>query len=525
MGIGGFFSTLLEAWNKTNKDGSTRVGAHQVLESPPALYALNKISGHVGQMPLVLKKRTGSGAENASDHIAYRAVKNRPNKYQTPSVFKEMLMKHYLVWGELRAVKVESGGTIELLPLLPYDTCTVWVDGEKWHVTKLERNSRLSLIEDMLKDPVAVVSYPDEVVIHVPWVTLNGINGMGVLDFGKRTIGMSIDADKHVAKSLSKGFSGRAMLEAPPGAFRKEEDAKEFLANFKKAHDGPKGDETGMLREGVKLNLIANTARDQQLIEQRLHQRQDTALIFMLESMIGDDSSVSYNSLEQKHLAYLVNCLGSILVKWEEECNEKLLSDAEKRADSHFFKFNTGALLRTDYPTTITTLAQALQARIITRNEAREKLDLNTVEGGDVFENPNIDTRQDESTPDEPTDESSDDTEQQNNRRADAIRSRLEHMLNVERKRVVNATGSKDYIAWADKFYSRWQTTFGDVISELGGDEALAGAYCERHKLEILKVYDVATSDVFQEEIEKVTAGWSTEGIVKSILEDLGNGS
>ena len=54
--------------------------------------------------------------------------------------------------------------------------------------------------------------------------------------------------------------------------------------------------------------------------------RQDEALRFLLESIIGDDSSVSYNSLEQKNLAYLQNCLNCWLRVWEEECEVKLLS-------------------------------------------------------------------------------------------------------------------------------------------------------------------------------------------------------
>lgn len=523
MGIGGWVSTLLEAWNTTNTDGSTRVSEANALTYPPAWYAVNKIAGHVAQMPLTVKRRSDGGAESDTSHIAYRAVKTRPNTYQTAAVFKSQLMMHYLLWGNARAAIYRSGGTIELLPLLPYDTCTIWDDGQKWHVTKLQRDTRLTLIEDMLENPESQVAYMDSDVLHMPWVTSNGIDGIGALYAGKRSLGMGIDAEKHVAKSLSKGFSGRAMLEAPQGAFRKEEDAREFLDEFNKRHKGSEGDEVGMLREGIKLNIVSNSARDNQLIEQRVFQRQDAALIFMLESMIGDDASVSYNSLEQKHLAYLVNCLGPILVKWEEECNEKLLSDAEKRADSHFFKFNTGALLRTDYPTTIATLSQALQARIITRNEAREKLDLNTVEGGDAFENPNIDTRQDENTPSEPEDDNSGDGSQPQSRRADAVRSRLQHMLGVEVKRVKAATGNKDYIAWADRFYSRWQTTFGDVIAELGGDESLADDYCSSHKSQILKIYDVATSDVFLAEIEQVTDGWSIESIVKSILEDLGD--
>lgn len=513
----GWFSEL---FGSKNSDGSTRITESTALSYPPAWYAVNKIAGHVAQMPLVLKKRVDDGAEPANEHAAYRAMKVRPNTYQTAATFKSQLMLHYLLWGNARAAIFRSGQTMEILPLLPYDTITVWDQGEKWHATKLQRDSRLSLIEDMLEDPNSVVSFRDSDVLHIPALSSNGITGIGVMEVGQRALAMGIDAEKHVAKGLSKGFNGKAMLEAPAGAFRDEAKAKEFLDSFNSRHKGSDGEEIGMLREGIKMNILQSTSRDSQLIEQRIFQRQDAALLFMLESIIGDDSSVSYNSLEQKNLAYLVNCLGVILVKWEEECNEKLLTQAEKSADSHFFKFNTASLLRTDYPTTITTLSQALQARIITRNEAREKLDMNTVQGGDEFENPNIDTRQGGSAVEDQADDTSAENQQQVDARVGAIRNVLNQMLNVEKKRVVGAIDNKDFDAWADRFYSKWYDRMANVVFDLGGDEALAKAHCESHKQAIKAIYGVATKDTFLAEIQQVVDGWSVDSMIQAILED-----
>jgi len=82
-------------------------------------------------------------------------------------------------------------------------------------------------------------------------------------------------------------------------------------------------------------------------------QRQDAALWLGLEQILGDDTSVSYNSLEQKNLAYLMNCLNKWLKRWEEEMEYKLLPRRQFDLESHFIRFNSAALLKSDYKTSV----------------------------------------------------------------------------------------------------------------------------------------------------------------------------
>ena len=132
------------------------------------------------------------------------------------------------------------------------------------------------------------------------------------------------------------------------------------------------------------------SASDSQWVEQRLFQRQEVTLLFLLEQILGDDSSVSYNSLEQKNLAYLSNCLMRWLVKWEEEANHKLLSNREKARGLHFFRFNVSALLRADSKTQMETITGYIASRVYSPNEGRELLDMLPYDGGDAYENPAI---------------------------------------------------------------------------------------------------------------------------------------
>jgi hypothetical protein len=304
------------------------------------------------------------------------------------------------------------------------------------------------------------------------------------------------------------------LLEAPAGAFADEQDAKRFVEAFKAHHNGSeKAGQIGLLREGIKANVISMSSVDMQMIEQRAFSRQDIALLFGLESILGDNASVSYNSLEQKKLAYLLDTLMRWLVKWEQELDYKLLSDAEKQADSHYFKFTDRALLRADSQTQSQILSTYITARVISPNEARAMLDLNPYEGGDEYANPSIDTRQviveepDDSPEDEDDDSPEDEPQGTAGRRA--VVSRLRNLLGVEAKRTVDGCRQKNFADWAEKFYASWEGKLAEVIAEVGGDPNLASHHCEESKRQLIEASGrVKTNEELAAEVGQIVADW-----------------
>jgi phage portal protein BeeE len=73
-----------------------------------------------------------------------------------------------------------------------------------------------------------------------------------------------------------------------------------------------------------------------------------------------------------------------VLKQYEEEVNYKLLSDDEVE-EGLYFKMNEKVLLRTDSKTQMEILKEGINNGIETVNEARRKLDLMDMEGGDVL--------------------------------------------------------------------------------------------------------------------------------------------
>jgi len=445
-------------------ESGVAVDGKTALRYAPVWNAVNRICGRLSQLPLVLYEQTSARTkQRAVKHPAYRLLKNQPNALMTPAIFKEVLQYHALLWGNGRAVIVRDrrGDPAELVPLLPDDTTTVLVNGVKWHV------SEIAVDETGHKE---TFKFRDEDVLHVAGLGYDGLAGFALFDLARNSWGLGLAEEKAASRlHANYGIPG-LLLEAPQGVFADDEEAKKFLNAFRDAHEGlDNRGKTGLLREGIKASKIAQTGQEMQSVESRGFQREEAGLWFLLESMLGIESSVSYNSLEQKQLAELINCLNPWLVKWQEECWRKLLREREKLADSHFWRWSTGALLRSDTYTTYQTLTMGVRGRLITPNEAREILDLDPIDGGDELQNPAIDVRRqaDKSDPSDQSD-SSDPSDPSAARLQAVITARLQDLAGVERQRLAAAMDKPaSFRDWASEYYARWQDTLAAALRPL----------------------------------------------------------
>lgn len=461
--------------------GGKYVTPDTAIKYPPIWYAVNKIAGHVGQLPLVLHRRMPDdrGSEVASSHPAYKLLKLAPNDWQTPIVFKELLTSHALLWGNAYAyIRYQGSRPVELIPLYPGRTAPQVVAGVKGFI-HLPETIDDPILKYLRPSEQNYVAMDDDEVLHIPGLGFDGFAGKSLWKVASDSWAIGLESDNRIKNGFQKGFKAAMLLEAPPEAFRKEEDARQFIKDFNDYHSGSdNADKVGLLTRGIKANVTQMNSQEAQMVEHRRYQRQDAALWFLLESILGDDSSVSYNSLEQKNLAYLSNCLMRWLVKWEEECNRKLLTVG---SDRYYFKFNVSALLRADHKTTIETLSLGINSRIYSPNEAREKLDMNPYTGGDSYENPAITPGQTGATEEEESEDDQQEEEEQEEeqRPSDRFRPIVSHMIGVEMNRLAEIAKKDDAFARAVAFYERWCETLKKAFVNAGMVEHVVDTHCE----------------------------------------------
>ena len=485
--------------------------ANRALSYAPVWNCVSRITGAFSVMPLNIHRMVGRDKSIQTRHSSYDLFRWRPNDYQTPAVFKQQMLCHALLWGNARAYIVREGTRpVELIPLMADCTYTQMIQGVKVHATAATPDSRIRILKGQQLGPDDLIFLEDPDVWHIPGLGFDGVEGKSLISLAKQSWGIGLDAEKHIAKQQKKGYAGGLMLEAPVGAFRSQKEAEEFLTHFKKAHEGADNAGTiGMLREGIKANLMAMSNKDAEFIEQRRFQREDAALWFIMQSILGDSTGNSYASLEQKNLAYRMECLAPWSTKIEEESDIKLLTPSE-RARGFYHKFNDGALLRTEKSQTMAFISQGIAACVLSPNEGREMLDMNPYDGGDEYENPNIASKEPEEQETEDPEEPTAEPEVEDAAR----RSRIMHMIDVECKRVIDAAGKANqrgfnFLQWVDNFYdSNWQPKLMTVFVEVGMEDTRAIEWCKQSKQRLLACCDYSTMETLAENVAKCVYSW-----------------
>jgi hypothetical protein len=221
--------------------------------------------------------------------------------------------------------------------------------------------------------------------------------------------------------------------------------------------------------------------------------------------MPGDGDSVSYNSLEQKNIAYMI-ALDRWLVKLEEQCDIKLRTPTQKRLRSHYFKVNRAAILRTDTNTTKDVLTSYVIAKIMNRNEARAKLDLNPVEGGDVFENPAI-TPGDSSSSD-PQDDNELPEDETVGSNARAVEETIRSLLDREANNAISGAKRKNFCDWIHNNYAKWEPKLADKLEAIGLDRDLARIHCDESREMLLQVAQESTQDTLMVNVTALVKDW-----------------
>lgn len=521
-------------------DSGITVDTTAALSYAPIWYAVNKIAGHVGQLPCVLFQADGDRQKSrALRHPCYRLMKQRPNPWMSSIQFRETLTAHALLNGNGRAIieRNNRSDPATLIPVLPSQAVTVMMNGEKWHViTDSETGDKTKI--------------PDKDMIHICGLSYDGLQGYSVLHLMRNSVGLGLAGEKVGNRHFRNNSTPGVILEAPPGAFKREEDARKFLSDWNTYHSGiDNSNRTAMLRDGIKASTLSVNARDAQWIEQRQFQRQEAALWMLLEQILGDDSSVSYNSLEQKNMAYLTNCLMKWLTKWEAELNAKLLTDLQQRTESHYFKFVVQALLRGTTKERYEVYQIARMIEVMSANDVRELEDMNAVEGGDEYENPanrsyndTQDQTDQQSMPDAASQSdsqatgaieaalnppaepgqihitytlSSDKQQEPKNPPASAvprkmIESRLGHILSYERDRVQEAARYEaNFLSWLDGFYSepKFIGTLRSVY-ELMNAPALVDSHVTESREALLHIAGRCHADTFAATVVADTSHW-----------------
>jgi len=375
-------SWLAEYFNGRPSKTGVRVGADTVLGLAAVIYAVNKISGHIAQLPIKVYDENSKDKEDATRSPAWRLMNVAPNDIMTPFTFREVVQAHALVQGNGRAYITRNsvGAPTSLIPLNPSSCQTILVDGEKWHiVTKTEGT------QEMLPDRLVSGEFykvRDRDMIHIMNTSWNGVWGMHLIEMARDVFGLTQSAQDATAVTMANSGRPGILLETPAGMFRSAKDAQAFLDQFNQKHEGVANTgRAGLLREGMKATTVPVSAADAQFLQQRKFQREEIAMLFGLESIIGDNTGQTYRSISERNTAYINNCLQRWFSKWETEINRKLINPFKPLRS----EFDSTPLAKGDPNNLADYSVKMQQTGAVTINEIRAMHGLPPHDGGDML--------------------------------------------------------------------------------------------------------------------------------------------
>lgn len=363
-------------YNFLGVDANTK---EDVLSEATYYACLKVLSEAIGKLPLKLLRYTEKGGvETARDHPLYHIVNSRPNPYMTATTF----------WSSAETLRNHEGNAY------------IWIQGagkdtKLWFLPPNEVEVKYDESKTLAEQPDIYYIYSSggtrytlgsEEVLHLKsFHTVDGLSGISVRKQLNLTIGGAIKSQKMLNKMYGSGFTAKAVLNYS-GALSNTntEELIKMTESYARGELSDKGIEN-IIPIPLGFNLTPFNAKlaDSQFIEVKQYTALQIASAFGIKPyQIGDYTKSSYASAEAQQLSFYVDTLLYIVKQYEEELTYKLLSD-EEIAKGYHFKFNIDVILRADFATKINTLSTATNSFLMTANEARSKIDLPSVPGGD----------------------------------------------------------------------------------------------------------------------------------------------
>lgn len=366
---------LAEAWGSGTGSGYfvTPDSAMRVT----AVYACVKLlSNALAGLPWQIFRRGATAADRqiAFEHPLYPLVHSRPNSWQTPFQFRQMLQAHLLLRGKAFAEIVATGGTgvAELWPLHP-DRVRPFRAPDK----------SICFDYQPLTGPRRII-LQDEMFYLADLTLEDGFTGVSAIRLHRETVGAAMAAADYGNRFFGNSAQPDGAIEVP--AVLTDVARKALIDGWENRHrGGDKAHRIGVLDGGMKWQQIGLTNEDAQYLETMRFHKGDIASIFGVPPyLIGEHEKTSSwgTGLEQLNISFLTYSLAPWLVIWEQSGERDLLTDADRLR--YFLEMNVDGLLRGDFKTRMDGYAVGIQWGIYTINEVRAKENLPAVEGGNM---------------------------------------------------------------------------------------------------------------------------------------------
>lgn len=288
------------------------------------------LSAIIARLPLRILRHTSAGCEEITDHPACKLTQITPDGIRTSFAWRQMMEAIALLRGNSPArifrdpfFQPKSIGWMNPLQFEIWQT----PDGVPFYRYR------------------GVVLQSWEVLNHKE-LSLDGIRGISPVTAMREQIGLAITTQEHGARHFSNGAVPGVVLTAPLSATKPQMDM--IRDEVQRNHGGvANAGKPFIAYGGLTVSTVTMSAVDSQFLESRKFDVEEIARAYRvpLHLLQSTEKTTSWGSgVEQLNRAFVDYSLADRLVRWEEELNLALLSEADRDAGI-YHKFDVSALV------------------------------------------------------------------------------------------------------------------------------------------------------------------------------------
>ena len=336
-----------------------------------AVYACVRVlSESMASLPLVIyQRRADGGKDKVTDHWLHRLLAKRPNRFQNPFEWREMLQGHLALRGNAynQIITNAKGEVVELMPLHPDRIRLELLPSGEYRYRFTDRFGSESIL-------------PRGEVWHLRGLSSDGLMGMSPIELARENLGMALAAQDYGARFFANDAKPTGGWIEFPGSFKDSEAKKVFRESYQQAQSGANRGKVLVLENGMKFHEVGVTNKDAQFLELRKFQITDVARLFRVPPhMIGDLDRATFSNIEQQSLEFVMHTMTPWAERWEASIESELLLEG----DDIEVEFDFANLMRGDAASRASYYQSGIQNGWLTRNEARIAENLNPLEGLD----------------------------------------------------------------------------------------------------------------------------------------------
>lgn len=353
-------------WLRPPNLAGVSVSSETIMTSTAVWRAVNIVAGTIAGLPLKSYRRARDGQREQVPTWL-----DAPHPYMTPYEWKRLILTQLLLWGDayLQHIYNGAGALVGAHPVYPPCVTVEVLDGT-W-------GEELYKLMTMDGDQVEV---PADDMTHIRALTVDGRDGLGLLDIGTQAVGTGMAGDQAAARAFRDGFVVGGIVTSED--VLSDSEAEAIMARLDARMGGPgNAGRWPFVNKNLTFTPWQQNNADAQMLESRQFQVEEVArltgvpphLLMQVEKQTSWGPGVAE---QNRGLARF--CLSH----WTSLLEERLSMLLSRPT---FCEFEYAGMLQPSPEEEVRLLLDQVEKGLITVNEARKIRNLPPVPGGDTL--------------------------------------------------------------------------------------------------------------------------------------------